>query len=158
MLAALIASVLMLRGQGHPDQVPPLTVALLDGQHLDLGSADGRVRLVEFWSTSCAPCIRGMPRLAETHRKFAARGFEVVAVAMPYDAPEHVGAFARRENLPFRVGFDPSGAIGQGFGGVNATPTSYLIDRDGRIVKRYIGIPDHRALDQRIEQMLTQSS
>lgn len=157
-LIALVAIVLLLRGQGHPDRVPAVRIALLDGGLLDFGRADGKVRLVEFWSTSCAPCVRGMPALAEAHRRHAARGFEVVAVAMPYDAPVHVQAFAARENLPFRVGFDPAGEVERSFGGVRATPTSYLIDRDGRIVKRIIGNPDHRQLDQLLDTLLPPAS
>ncbi len=153
-LVALIAVVWLLRGSGHPEQVPPLKIALLDGGTLDLGQPDGRVRLVNFWSTSCGPCIRGMPGLAETHRRHAGRGFEVVAVAMSYDAPVHVQAFTSREQLPFRVGFDPVGEADRGFGGIRATPTSFLVDRNGRIVKRIIGNPDHRQLDTLIDTLL----
>lgn len=157
-LIALLALVWMMRGDGFPEQAPAMPVPILDGERIDFAQPQGRVRLVSFWSTSCAPCIRGMPALAETHRRHHARGFDVVAVAMSYDAPSHVQAFARREALPFRVGFDPVGDLARGFGGVNATPTSYLVDRDGRIVKRFIGTPDHVALDAMIEKLLTPAS
>jgi peroxiredoxin len=157
-LLALVAAVLLLRGNGHPDRVPALQIALLDGGRIDLGQADGKVRLVNFWSTSCGPCIKGMPGLADAHRRHAARGFEVVAVAMSYDAPSHVQDFAQREKLPFRVGFDPVGELDHGFGGIRATPTSFLVDRDGRIVKRIIGNPDHRQLDALIDTLLPPAS
>lgn len=157
-LIALIAIVLLLRGQGHPDQAPAVTVALLDGGTVDFARPDGKVRLVEFWSTSCVPCVRGMPGLADVHRKFASRGFEVLAVAMSYDAPDQVQAFAEREKLPFRVGFDPVGAIDRGFGGIHATPTSFLVDREGRIVDRMIGIPNHSKLEASIEALLAPAS
>jgi peroxiredoxin len=109
-LAVLLGLVWLLRGQGFPDQAPAVPVALLDGGRVDFSQPQGQVRLVSFWSTSCAPCIRGMPALADTHHRYQARGLDVVAVAMSYDAPSHVQAFTRREALPFRVGFDPGGA------------------------------------------------
>lgn len=158
MLIALIAIVLLLRGQGHPDQAPPVSVALLDGGTVDFARPDGKVRLVEFWSTSCVPCVRGMPKLAEVHRKFESRGFEVVAVAMSYDAPDQVQAFAEREKLPFRVGFDPVGDIDRGFGGIRATPTSFLVDRTGRIVERVVGNPGKSKLEASIEALLAPAS
>ncbi len=157
-LLVLLGLVWLLRGQGFPDLAPALPVALLDGGRVDFSQPQGQVRLVSFWSTSCGPCIRGMPALADTHQRYKAHGLDVVAVAMSYDAPCHVQAFARRESLPFRVGFDPAGDVARGFGGVNATPTSYLVDRQGRVVKRIIGIPDHVALDALIENLLNTPS
>jgi peroxiredoxin len=153
-LAVLLGLVWLLRGQGFPDQAPAVPVPLLDGGRLDFSQPQGQVRLVNFWSTSCAPCIRGMPALADTHHRYQARGLDVVAVAMSYDAPSQVQAFTRREALPFRVGFDPVGEVARGFGGVNATPTTYLIDRQGHVVRKIIGIPDHAALDALIENLL----
>ncbi len=153
-LCALLAIVWLMRGQGFPDEAPEQPVSLLDGDRIDFARSEGRVRLVNFWSTSCVPCIRGMPALVDTHNRYHSRGLDVVAVAMSYDAPSHVQAFAGRESLPFRVGFDPVGALARAFGGVNATPTTYLIDRRGRIVERIIGIPDHVALDALIETLL----
>lgn len=154
-LVALLALVFALRGSGYPEHAPAMQVAMLDGGQVDFAQPTGHVRLLNFWSTSCGPCIRGMPALAATHDRYHARGLDVVAVAMSYDAPDQVLTFARREALPFRVGFDPVGALARSFGGVRATPTSYLIDRQGRIVKRYIGAPDHAALDALIEELLS---
>jgi thiol-disulfide isomerase/thioredoxin len=108
----------------------------------------GKVLLVNFWSTSCAVCLKEMPRLAEIHRKYEARGFDTIAVAMPYDAPSHVVAYQRQAQLPFKVAIDPNGEVSRSFDDVTLTPTTFLIDRKGRVLKRYVGEPDFAEVER----------
>lgn len=90
--------------------------------------------------------------MVDTYRAYAPRGYETIAVAMSYDHPNQVAAFARSRSLPFKVVLDGSGEIARGFGGVRGTPTSFLIDRRGRIVAQFAGEPDwarfHAMLDK----------
>ena len=67
--------------------------------------------LVNFWATSCPGCIHEMPDLVKTHKKYEARGFETVAVAMSYDPPEYVRQFSERNGLPFKIAIDKDGFI-----------------------------------------------
>ena len=82
-----------------------------------------------------------MPKIVETHEKFAPRGYETVAVAVRQDNPHRVATFAARRALPFRVALDSSGELGKEFGNVRITPMSFLIDRQGRVLRRYVGEP-----------------
>jgi peroxiredoxin len=131
---------------------PEVSFATLSGDTFSTSALRGKVVLVNFWATSCVTCVEEMPRMVEIYVNFAARGYEMVAVAMSYDHPNHVAAFARSRKLPFKVALDGSGAIARGFGGVRATPTSFLIDRQGRIVAQFLGEPDwarfHALLDK----------
>lgn len=131
-----------------------LQLTLLDGRRLGRADLQGRVLLVNFWATSCAVCVAEMPELAALHRRWQPRGLQTLAVAMPYDPPARVATFAEQRQLPFDVVIDLGGAVSRGLGPVEATPTTLLVDRSGRIVERVMGRPDFAALDRRIGTLL----
>ena len=139
------------------DQAPRVEYTLLDGSTSNTDSLRGKVVLVNFWATDCAPCVHEMPQIAATHRKFNARGYETLAVAMRDDPPALVIDFAERRQLPFGVVIDNTGAFAKSFDQVRVTPTSVLIDRQGRIVKRFVGELDFVALDALVERLLAQT-
>jgi len=78
-------------------------------------------------------------------------------VAMSYDQPDYVAGFAKTRDLPFLVALDKSGEAAKGFGEVRLTPTSFLLDKRGNIVKKYVGEPDFTALHQLIGQLLAEA-
>jgi peroxiredoxin len=121
---------------------PQVSFATLSGEKLVTSDLRGKVVLVNFWATSCVTCVKEMPRMVETYKKFAPRGYEMIAVAMSYDHPNQVAEFAKSRALPFKVAVDGSGEIARGFGDIRVTPTSFLIDKQGRILKQYLGEPD----------------
>ena len=133
---------------------PPATVSTLDGGKLALESLRGKVVLVNFWATSCPGCVKEMPQLAETYRKYQARGLEVVAVAMSYDPPEYVRNYARQRGLPFTVALDASGEAAQAFNQVKLTPTTFVIGRQGHIIQQTIGELDFPKLHMLLDQQL----
>jgi peroxiredoxin len=142
----------------RPSPAPEATFATIAGETLSTADLRGKVVLVNFWATSCAVCVKEMPRLAEIHRRHHARGLETVAVAMSYDPPNYVVRYAQRAALPFRVALDPVGDAAKRFGDVRATPTTFVIDRQGRIVKRIVGEPDFAALDRLLEAKLAEGA
>jgi peroxiredoxin len=97
-----------------------------------------------------------MPALVDTYNKYREQGFETVAVAMSYDPPDWVANFATSRQLPFHVALDNTGDIARDWGEVRLTPTTYIVDKQGRIVKRYLGEPNFTALHQLIEKLLAQ--
>lgn len=147
----------LLGGSSDLGSAPQVRYTLLDGRAVDSASWSGRVMLVNFWATSCTTCVKEMPQIVATHRQFAARGFDTLAVAMSYDPPAYVAAFAESRALPFGVAIDNTGEVARRFGDVKLTPTTFLIDRKGRIVKRYLGEPDFPALHALIERLLAQA-
>jgi len=114
----------------------------------------GKVVLVNFWATTCGTCIEEMPDLVETYKKFAARGLEIVAVAMDYDPEPQVRAYSAKAALPFKVALDTDGEVATSFKDVRMTPTTFLIDRQGRIVHKYLGKPDFGTLHALLEKLL----
>ena len=98
--------------------------------------------MVNFWATSCTTCVAEMPQMVDTYNKFKPQGMEFVAVAMSYDPPNYVVNYAETRHLPFKVALDTDGAAAKAYGDVAMTPTTFVIDKDGKILKRYLGKPD----------------
>jgi peroxiredoxin len=142
---------------GAKDMAPTVSYSLLGGERIDSEQLRGKVVLVNFWATSCVTCVHEMPQMIATHNKFAAKGYETMAVAMSYDPPAYVVNFAETRKLPFKVVIDNTGAIARSFGDVQLTPTSVLINKHGQVVKRYVGEPDFAALHLLVERLLAES-
>ncbi len=157
MAALFAATAVVLYGCSGTQMAPDSTFVLLDGSRQTTADMKGRVTLVNFWATSCAPCIAEMPRLVATHNKYKAQGFDTVAVAMRYDPPSSVVNYSQSRQLPFKVVIDNTGAVATAWGDVQLTPTTYLVNKRGEIVKRYVGEPDFAALHQLIEKLLAET-
>lgn len=136
---------------------PESTFVLLDGSKQTTADFKGKVTLVNFWATSCVTCVAEMPQLIATHQKYATQGYDTVAVAMSYDPPSYVVNYTETRQLPFKVAIDNTGSVAKAWGDVKLTPTTYLLNKRGEIVKQYVGEPDFAALHQLIEKLLVQS-
>ena len=136
---------------------PEARFTTLSGETFSTAGLRGKVVLVNFWATYCGACLKEMPKLADTHRKFAARGYDTIAIAVRHDNAERVAGFAASRALPFQVAFDVSGELAKDFGNVRITPTSFLIDRRGRVIWRAVGEPNWSELHQRVERALGDS-
>lgn len=156
-LIAAIVAVAVVHGPFGARPVPSVAVSTIDGEQLQFGALNGNVVLVNFWATTCAVCIREMPRLVELYEKYRLQGYRTVAVAMPYDPPERVRDYLDRNPLPFDVALDTDGAILRAFGDVPGTPTSFLVDARGNIIRKYLGEPDFADLEARIQRALRAS-
>lgn len=139
------------------EPAPEVTYALVDGTRVTTQDLRGKVVLVNFWATSCVTCVKEMPGLVDTYQRFRERGFETVAVAMSYDRPDYVVNYVQTRKIPFKVALDLQGRVATAFGDVAVTPTSYLIDRDGTILKRWVGEPDFPQLHALIDKRLSGS-
>ena len=153
---ALLAGILMwLPGCGQ-DAAPRSSFVLLDGSSLSTDELKGKVTLVNFWATSCTTCVAEMPQLVSTHLKYRDRGYETLAVAMSYDPPSYVVNFAQSRQLPFKVAIDNTGVHAKNWGDVKLTPTTYLVNKRGEIVKRYVGSPDFDELHRLIDKLMAE--
>ena len=136
---------------------PESTFVLLDGSSRTTTDLRGKVTLVNFWATSCTTCVAEMPEIVATYNKYHAKGFDTLAVAMSYDPPSYVVNFAESRQLPFKVAIDNTGANAKDWGDVKLTPTTYIVNRRGEIVKSYVGPPKMNELHPLIEKLLAQS-
>jgi peroxiredoxin len=136
---------------------PASTFVLLDGTKKTTADLKGQVTLVNFWATSCITCVAEMPRIVATYDKYKARGFDTLAVAMSYDPPAYVVNYTETRKLPFKVAIDNTGAVAKAWGDVQLTPTTFVVNRKGEIVKRYVGEPNFADLHRLIEQLLAEA-
>lgn len=136
---------------------PQSTFVLLDGSKQTTADLKGKVTLVNFWATSCVTCVGEMPKVIATYDKYKTQGFDTLAVAMSYDPPAYVANYAQTRKLPFKVAIDNTGAVAKAWGEVQLTPTTYIVNKRGEIVKRYVGEPDFGELHQLIEKLLAET-
>jgi peroxiredoxin len=157
--AVLALAVIAIAGTGYlsvsrESTAPDVTFTDLNGQKVTMQSLRGKVVMVNFWATSCVTCIKEMPQMVETYNKYKDRGLDYVAVAMSYDPPNYVLNYAQTRSLPFRVALDTQGELAKSFGDIKLTPTTFVIDKEGRIIKRYLGEPNFAEVHQLIEKEL----
>ena len=141
---------------------PQLTLKDLDGKEVSLEQYRGKVVLVNFWATWCEPCQVEIPWLIEMQQKYSAQGFTILGIAMDEDGASIVTPWVQKErfdvngtksamNYPIVIGND---AAADKFGGLLGYPTSVLITRDGKIVKRITGIISSEEISKSIESQL----
>ena len=124
-----------------------------DGKIVHLSDYRGKVVLLDFWATWCGPCKIEIPWFMEMQRKNKDRGFEVVGVAMDDEGWEVVKPFLATLSVNYRVvmGNDSTASI---YGGVDALPTTFLIDRTGKIAAVHIGLTSKKEFEDGVEQLL----
>jgi peroxiredoxin len=135
---------------------PDIDFRIIDGRTLNLKQLQGHPVLVVFWATSCPGCIKEMPHLIDLYHDLAPRGLEIIAVAMAYDPPDRVLAMHQHKQIPYPIALDVQGEVASAYGDVQQTPTTFLIDPNGRVVKQTIGRLDMAQLRANLHSMLLQ--
>jgi len=113
------------------------TLPLLGGENVSLSSYKGKVVILNFWATWCPPCRAEMPSMETLYKNFNAQGLEILAVDIGEDSPT-VQKFVRSSGYTFPILLDSSKRISSIYG-IKAIPTTYIIDREGKIIGRVIG-------------------
>lgn len=117
---------------------PDFSVKDLNGKPLSVGQYKGKVVLVNFWGTWCPPCIAEMPDLLSAYNKYHSKGFEVIGISMDEDK-DKLERYLKVKDIPWPQNYEGKrwdNTLAQKYG-VDSTPTSYLLDRDGKIIARF---------------------
>ncbi len=142
LIVILLFGVIACKSENTYPDVSNVSFTLINGKRLTMQELQGRPILVTFWATTCAGCIKEIPALVRLYQQYSTQGLEIIAVAMPYDRPDHVLEFTRSHKLPYPVALDVEAKTVRAFGNVRVTPNNFLIDPDGRISRQHIGILD----------------
>lgn len=132
----VIGALLWMRAE--PQAAPDVMLNFTDGERKRLADYRGEPVLVTFWSINCPACIKDIPKLAKLHEG----GLTVLAVSIPQDPPHVVIEMLNKLNMPYPTVLDVHGEISQGFGGVQVTPSHFLLDPAGMIALRSHGAID----------------
>jgi peroxiredoxin len=139
-LDALFAS-LGIHRPAEPSEAPDFTLKSIEGQAVRLRELRGKLVLVNFWATWCAPCQHEMPSMERLYQTFKQTEFVLLAVSMDRQGAEVAQPFAAHLKLTFPILLDPASEVSRQYG-VRGLPTTYLIDPDGRLIGAVIGARD----------------
>jgi peroxiredoxin len=142
---------------GAINMAPNIAVNTIKGETISLSALKGKPTLVTFWATDCPGCIKEIPHLKALHADYAAKGLNIIAIAMHYDRPDHVIAMTKDKQLPYKVALDPLGDAAKAFGNVRLTPTTFLITPTGSIAMQKMGVFDELDMRKRIDHLLEKS-
>jgi len=138
-----------------PRPAPAFDLKSLAGAPLSNASLKGKVALLDFWATWCAPCRKSMPELQALHDKYAAKGFTVVGVSIDEGGPSKVKKFVSSKKIDYPIALDSEQAPAWEAFRVKAVPAAFLLDREGRIVAQWTGASAPMAeLEEKLAELL----
>jgi bacillithiol system protein YtxJ len=134
---------------------PEFTLPALSGTDYSLADQRGKVVIVNFWATWCGPCVRETPGFVDLQNELGGDTFEIVGVSLDQEGFEVIRPFAERYEVSYPMLLD-DGALADEFGGVYAMPSSFIIDKEGRVAHRVIGEFPFEDLRPEIERMIAE--
>lgn len=120
-------------------EAPDFTLPTLAGDSLRLADLRGQIVVLNFWATWCRPCIAEIPDLIALHDELSPYGFTMVGISLDEEGNDFVRAFTERFGIPYPIPLD-DGSVAEAYGGVWALPTTFVIDSEGRIMHRVVGL------------------
>jgi len=153
-LLALVSPAPSRAAAGRP--APPFSLTDIEGRKLDLASYRGKVVLLDFWATWCAPCRDVIPSFVAWQKRYGPRGFQVIGISLD-DSAAPVVRFSREYHLNYPVAVG-NARLAERYGGILGLPVAFVIDREGRIYSRHDGGTDPAAIRRDIERLLGAAS
>ena len=141
---------------------PAFTLSAVTGGSLSLADLRGKVVLIDFWATWCGPCRAGIPHLNEMYKEHHDAGFEVVGISVDRDSGarsglETVRDFTKRQPIEYRLVMGDANVV-NAYGGIGSIPTAFLVDRTGRVRKRYVGLQPREVFEKDILPLLAEKA
>jgi peroxiredoxin len=149
---AFVASWVCLLALAAKPLAPDFTVKDSTGADLRLSSYKGKVVLLNFWATYCVPCRTEIPWFIEFDKTYRDKGFAVVGISMDDDW-EPVKPYLAEKKIGYRIGLGTE-ALAKLYGGLDALPETYLIDREGRVAAHHVGLAPKAEVEKEIAQAL----
>ncbi len=143
--------------QTNPIPAPDLTLETMNGRTLNLAEQQGKVILVNFWATWCGPCRREIPDLIELYSDLRSEGLVIVGIAVDQEGAEVVKPFVEEREINYPIVLDPDQSTESHFEAMYGLPTTYVVNPDGKIVRRVLGVFPIEEMKPQLEKMLGES-
>jgi thiol-disulfide isomerase/thioredoxin len=134
-------------------RAPDWKLADLNGKIVNFSDFRGRVLILDFWATWCGPCRIEIPHFVELQKQYGNKGLTVIGVSLDEQGPEVVKQFVKQlgVNYPIVIGNEK---VAEAYGGIDGIPTTFVIDRQGRIVSQHIGYNDKATFEKEVQSVL----
>jgi len=143
------------RGGSIHSLAPAFTLEDINGRPLSLTDYQGKVVLLDFWATWCAPCLEEIPHFVEMQQKYGPQGMQVIGISMD-DNAKPVQAFYQQQKMNYPVAIGDA-KLAERYGGVLGLPVTFVIDREGRIAKKFVGATDTKVIEQEVVRVMGNS-
>jgi peroxiredoxin len=124
-----------------------------DGTSFELSKYKGKIVIVNFWATWCGPCRKEIPDFIKAYKKYKSKGLEIVGISLDQDGWTKVTPFVKQSNINYPVVLGDQQVVDD-YGGFNAIPTTFIIDRNGNIVDQHTGTMTLKELELKLKPLL----
>ena len=124
-----------------------------NGTSYELSKYKGKVVVVNFWATWCGPCRKEIPDFIEAYKKYKSKGLEIIGISLDQDGWTKVTPYVKQSNINYPVVLGDEKVV-QNYGGFNAIPTTFIVDKNGNIVDQHTGTMSLKQLEAKLKPLL----
>jgi len=138
---------------GSSVMAPDFTLPDIDGKPFSMSSTKGKVVILDFWSIGCTPCKDEIPHFVELYNEYKDQGLEIIGMCLDVGAERYIKSFLQSKGAEYPVVFADRKVVSS-YGGVQYIPTTFIIDREGRITEKFVGYRSKEFFESRIKELL----
>jgi len=155
-LCLLMLAILSCSGGGKMKEgnlAPDFELTSLDGTSVTLSQFRGKVVILDFWATWCQPCKLELPHFSELQRELGAQGLQIIGISLDQGGRSEVASFVRESKIPYIIVMG-NGKVMRDFGGIRGIPTTFVIDKQGSIYRKYVGYREKEVFENDVRALL----
>jgi cytochrome c biogenesis protein CcmG/thiol:disulfide interchange protein DsbE len=152
-LPSLLTLILFTFAAMAQTKAPNFNLKTADGKSFDLSKHKGKVVVVNFWATWCGPCKAEIPGFLEVYDAYKSKGLEIVGISLDQQGWRPVKPFIERYKITYPVVIG-DGELAEQYGGIEAIPTTFVVDKKGNIAKRHVGYMDKKSFEALVKDLL----
>ncbi|MEX1137751.1 MAG: TlpA disulfide reductase family protein [Bacteroidota bacterium] len=152
--AGLVLAVLLAFGNlPQPEKAPEFTLKNARGETVTLSSFKGKVVVVNFWATWCGPCRAEIPGFLDVYDQYRSKGLEILGISLDSDGWGSINQFVKKYEITYPVVLGDQETV-RNYGGIEAIPTTFIVDKAGNIAVRHVGYMSTSDLLRRVKELL----